>query len=149
MEFCLRVCKEAMVKTIKAGQNRNIVASPASMNIVLNVAASGSRGKTLEQFLSFLGSKTVADLNSKSSSLMSLVGSKTKNSKEPPIVSMANLMLIQKRFALKPTFQQIVEDVYKAEARRVDFEQVLLLFWFTDCMVDYLIYHKSQTHNTR
>lgn len=119
--FTMRFLIEEIQNTINEGNNTNIVISPTSMNIILNMAASGSHGKTLEQFLGFLGSKSVAELNSKTSSLMALIDVKDNNR---PVVSMENVMLIQQGFTLKRSFQKLVWDFYKTEPISVDFDQV-------------------------
>lgn len=121
--------------------NKNVVMSPSSLNLLLNMAASGSAGKTLEQFHRFLGSKTISDLNSKSSSLMALIGSHSTAAanttwerkcptsyemmKQRPVLSLANLLLVDQTHQLKPSFQKIIRDVYKTEPESVDYAEVL------------------------
>ncbi|KAF3441486.1 hypothetical protein FNV43_RR15400 [Rhamnella rubrinervis] len=116
MEFCMRIANKAILNTIREEKNNNILISPASFNIVLNMAASGSGGKTLEQFLRFLGSKSVAQLNSNTKSLMALTD-------QPPL-SLVNAVFIDKSFTLKSSFTKLVRNVYKTEARSVNFNEV-------------------------
>ena len=126
----MRIVNKAILKTIKEGKNKNIVMSPSSFNIVLNMAASGSQGKTLEQFLRFLGSKSVAQLNSNSKSLMALTDHDNMKTQERPPLSLANAVFIDERFTLKPSFKELVRNVYKIEERRVNFDKVLFFFFF-------------------
>ncbi|KAF3441489.1 hypothetical protein FNV43_RR15403 [Rhamnella rubrinervis] len=116
MEFCMRIVHKAILNTIRERNNNNILISPASFNIVLNMAASGSGGKTLEQFLRFLGSKSVAQLNSNIRSLMALTD-------QPPL-SLVNAVFIDERFTLKSSFVKLVRNVYKTEARSVNFDEI-------------------------
>ncbi|KAH7516705.1 hypothetical protein FEM48_Zijuj10G0163400 [Ziziphus jujuba var. spinosa] len=84
MELCVKVVTEGILKELtKNNPNKNVVMSPASMNIVLNMAASGSAGKTLDQFLGSLGSETITELSSKSSSLMGLFDLNTAADPDP------------------------------------------------------------------
>ncbi|KAJ6861013.1 hypothetical protein NC651_037175 [Populus alba x Populus x berolinensis] len=50
-----------LLKEIEKGSN--FVSSPLSFHVVLSLVAAGSTGKTLEQLLSFLGSKSIEELN--------------------------------------------------------------------------------------
>ncbi|KAH7516707.1 hypothetical protein FEM48_Zijuj10G0163600 [Ziziphus jujuba var. spinosa] len=70
MEFCLKVATEGIQKQVIRDANKNVVMSASSLNLLLNMAALGSSGKTLKQSLGCLGSETITNLRSKSSYLM-------------------------------------------------------------------------------
>ncbi|XP_015866454.3 serpin-ZX-like [Ziziphus jujuba] len=134
MELRVKVVTEGILKELtKNNPNKNVVMSPASMNIVLNMAASGSAGKTLDQFLGSLGSETITELSSKSSSLMGLFDLNTAADPDPdytdseysapPELSLVNLMFVDQQYPLKPSFQEIVRDIYKTEPKRINFDQ--------------------------
>ncbi|GFP78885.1 serpin-zx [Phtheirospermum japonicum] len=75
-------------------KDTNFVFSPLSMHVVLCMVAAGSSGPTRDQFLGYLKSKSVEELNSLSS---------------------------QVSLTLKPAFREIVENEYKAASNQVDF----------------------------
>ncbi|KAF6158850.1 hypothetical protein GIB67_012493 [Kingdonia uniflora] len=58
-----------LVKSVGMGEaeDKNFVYSPVSIQLALSLVASGSTGKTLEQMLGFLNSKSLDDLNALSS----------------------------------------------------------------------------------
>lgn len=148
----MNLVTEVILKEIKEG-NKNVVMSPLSLNLLLNMAASGSRGSTLDQFLEILGSESVADLNSKSSSLISLLSSvngrsenrsipQRSSSQEGPVMTLANVLFVDQVFPLKPSFLEMLRDVYKVVPKNVDFEQailfvLLLLVFFFHCNLSY------------
>lgn len=129
MEFCLNVVTEGILEELIKNPEENVVMSPASMNVLLNMVASGSAGKTLEQFLRILGAKNITDLNSDSLSLMALLDQST--AKNAPVLSMVNAMFVEQRqsFRLKPSFQEMVRKIYKTEPKMVDFTQVIINFF--------------------
>ncbi|XP_010684524.2 serpin-ZX [Beta vulgaris subsp. vulgaris] len=101
-------------------KDTNLVLSPLSLHVVLSLIASGSSGSTREQILSFLKSKSSDDLNKLCSELVSLVfadGSPVGG----PKLSFANGVWVDQTLPLKPTFKQVVDDVYKAVSNQVDF----------------------------
>ncbi|KAL3568140.1 hypothetical protein D5086_030791 [Populus alba] len=57
----LLVTNRVLLKEIEKGSN--FVSSPLSFHVVLSLVAAGSTGNTLEQLLSFLGSKSIEELN--------------------------------------------------------------------------------------
>ncbi|XVE55954.1 hypothetical protein DITRI_Ditri03aG0198800 [Diplodiscus trichospermus] len=102
-------------------KNSNLVFSPLSIHVVLSLIAAGSKGSTLDQLLSFLKSKSNDQLGSFSSELVSVVfadGSPAGG----PCLSFANGVWIDKSVPLKPSFKQIVDNVYKAASAQVDFQ---------------------------
>ncbi|XP_076902614.1 serpin-ZX-like [Bidens hawaiensis] len=99
----------------------NVVFSPVSIHAVLSLAAAGSKGPTLDQFLAFLKTSSTDDLNSLYSQLVSSVladGSLTGG----PRLCFVNGVWVDKTYALKPSFKQIGDTVYKAACKQVDFQ---------------------------
>ncbi|KAL5705081.1 NADH:ubiquinone reductase (H(+)-translocating) [Ranunculus cassubicifolius] len=116
--FSLELTKHVMSKVAK---DCNLVYSPLSIHVLLSLIAAGSKGETLDQLLSFLRSKSNEDLNLFSTELVSLVladGSQVGG----PKVSFANGVWIEKSLLIKQSFKEIVENVYKASAKQVDFQ---------------------------
>ncbi|KAK6939548.1 Serpin domain [Dillenia turbinata] len=103
------------------GKTSNVVLSPLSIHVVLTLIASGSKGPTLDQLLSFLKSKSTEDLNSLSSQLVALIFADGSVSGGPKL-SFANGVWIDKSLPLKPSFKQIVDSVFKAKSNEVDFQ---------------------------
>ena len=115
------------VSSIEA-KNSNLVLSPASLHVVLSLIASGSSGSTRDQVLNFLKSKSSDDLNKLSSELVSLVFA-DGTAIGGPKLSFANGVWVDQTLPLKPTFKQVVDNVYKATSNQVDFlNKVSLLF---------------------
>ncbi|XVE69991.1 hypothetical protein DITRI_Ditri10aG0035900 [Diplodiscus trichospermus] len=102
-------------------KDSNLVLSPLSIHVVLSLIAAGSKGPTLDQLLSFLKSKSNDQLSSFSSELVSLVFA-DGSSAGGPCLSFANGVWIDKSLTLKPSFKQIVNNVYKATSNQVDFQ---------------------------
>ncbi|KAK6938734.1 Serpin domain [Dillenia turbinata] len=103
------------------GNTSNVVLSPLSIHVVLSLIASGSKGPTLDQMLSFLKSKSTEDLNSLFSQLVALIFADGSVSGGPKL-SFANGVWIDKSLPLKPSFKQIVDSVFKAKSSNVDFQ---------------------------
>ncbi|KAG6534641.1 hypothetical protein ZIOFF_008544 [Zingiber officinale] len=100
----------------------NLVSSPLSVHLVLALVAAGSKGRTLDEILSLLGlsSGKLADLNSLSSQIVSLVLADGSPSGGPR-VSFANGVFVDSSVTLKPSFNDIVANTFKAEVKAVDF----------------------------
>ncbi|KAG6538972.1 serpin-ZXA-like [Zingiber officinale] len=100
----------------------NLVSSPLSVHLVLALVAAGSKGRTLDEMLSLLGlsSGKLADLNSLSSQIVSLVLADGSPSGGPR-VSFANGVFVDSSVTLKPSFNDIVANAFKAEVKAVDF----------------------------
>lgn len=113
----LQIAKQVMLKE----KETNLVFSPLSIHVILSLMASGSKGKTLDEMLSFLKSSCNGDLNSFSSELVALIladGSHTGG----PLLRFANGVWIEKSLPMKPYFKDIVDSVYKAASNQVDFQ---------------------------
>lgn len=136
MISCMSVAKKVMLKEIKNKYGpKNVVLSPLSINVFLNMLASGSSGTTLEQFLGFLRCKDLDDLHSKSLTMMSLLVDTTQNSQnntigldsvpkkrqgKPPLFNCVNALWVDYRYRLKPSYQEITNSIYKAQVKNVD-----------------------------
>ncbi|GJY13725.1 serine protease inhibitor family protein [Tanacetum coccineum] len=85
----------------------------------MGLMAAGSNGQTLDEVLSFLKTKTLDDLNTRLSKLSSLMAD--ASSSGGPRLSFANGAWIDKTLSLKTSFKQILNNVYKATCKQVDF----------------------------
>ncbi|GKU97429.1 hypothetical protein SLEP1_g10574 [Rubroshorea leprosula] len=127
-DFCLQMTNHVLLKQAKEGSN--FVSSPLSFHVVLSLIAAGSKGHTLEQVLSFLGAETVDSLNHSSAQIINLISpvEETKKRKSPdespekgPTLSFVNGAWIDQRFSWKPSFEDVLKEVYKAKFQEVDF----------------------------
>ncbi|XP_062106366.1 serpin-ZX-like [Humulus lupulus] len=119
--FCLALTTQVLEN--EANKGTNFVASPLSLHVVLSLVAAGSTGRTLEQLLFFLGSQSVDELSLLSSHVTSLI-SPNEGSESPrsgPLLSFVNGAWLDQRYNLKPSFEAIVKETYKAEIKNVDF----------------------------
>jgi len=101
--------------------NSNLVFSPLSIEVLLSLIASGSKGSTLEQLLSFLKSKSSDHLSSFSSQLLAVVLTDGSASGGPQL-KFANGVWVDNSLSLKPSFKQVVGSTYKAATNQVDFQ---------------------------
>ncbi|KAK6278185.1 hypothetical protein POUND7_018508 [Theobroma cacao] len=102
-------------------KDSNLAFSPLSIHVVLSMIAAGSTGPTLDQLLSFLKSASNDHLGSFSSELVSVVFA-DGSAAGGPRLSFANGVWIDKSLPLKPSFKQVVDNVYKAASNEVDFQ---------------------------
>ncbi|CAN0876113.1 At1g47710 [Linum grandiflorum] len=106
-------------------ERSNFIFSPLSFHSMLSLIALGSEGPTLNQLLSFLDIKGVDELNFLASHLVSSIISHQIAIEnihvQSPVVSFINGAWLDQRFKLKPSFQQVVRNVYHATASEVDF----------------------------
>lgn len=111
------------VGLLAAAKGSNFVYSPLSIRAALSLAAAGSNGQTLDQFLSFLGSPTVKDLNVAVDSILASVRATgpDENGGEGCRLSFANGVWVDQSLTLKPSFQEIATSLYGAVANSVDF----------------------------
>ena len=103
------------------GKDSNLVFSPLSIHVVLSLIAAGSKGPTLDQFLSFLKSKSIDHINSFASQYVAVVFADASPSGGPRL-AFANGVWLDKSFSLKPSFKQVVDTIYKAALDQVDFQ---------------------------
>eukprot|EP00262_Sarcandra_glabra_P003884 TRINITY_DN14727_c0_g1_i1.p1 TRINITY_DN14727_c0_g1~~TRINITY_DN14727_c0_g1_i1.p1 ORF type:complete len:414 (+),score=74.58 TRINITY_DN14727_c0_g1_i1:106-1347(+) len=118
-DFSLLLAKHLLLSN--ESKDTNLVFSPLSIHVVLSLIAAGSKGKTLEQMLSFLKSEKTEDLNSFSSQIVALVLTDGSLGGGPRL-SFVNGVWVEKSLSLKPSFKEVVYSVYKAEAEQVDFQ---------------------------
>ncbi|KAE9586784.1 hypothetical protein Lal_00004551 [Lupinus albus] len=105
----------------KEGKDTNLVFSPLSIHVVLSIIASGSKGPTLDQILSFLRSNSTDHLNSFSSQLVSVVLSDGSLAGGPRL-SFVNSVWIEQSLSLNSSFKHILDNDYKATLASVDFQ---------------------------
>jgi serpin B len=114
-------------------QNKNIVFSPLSLQVVLSIIASGSEGPTQQQLLDFLRFKSTDHLNSFVSHFLSII---FKNAAPclpfqdgtPAFLSFANGVWVDQSLTLQPSFKQIVANDYKATLASVDFQNKVCIY---------------------
>ncbi|KAF7141106.1 hypothetical protein RHSIM_Rhsim06G0044800 [Rhododendron simsii] len=119
MEFCTRIANQLMLQKIyQKGFSKNIVSSPLSINVVLNMVVAGSKGSTLKRMLSFLRYKSVDEIHSKSRKMMAMAA----NGGNGPILNMVNGAWVDQRFPLVPKYKtEVLKGIFKCEANNVDF----------------------------
>ncbi|KAM0013381.1 putative Serpin family protein [Helianthus debilis subsp. tardiflorus] len=121
-------------------QDSNVVFSPLSFQVALSVLSVGCKGETLDQLLAFLKADTTDDLNSLYSELVSSIladGSPGGG----PILSSVNAVWVGENFSLKPCFKQVVDTVYRAACKQVDFHKA------EEVADDVNSWAKEQTHD--
>ncbi|XP_021800025.1 serpin-ZX-like [Prunus avium] len=100
---------------------KNMVYSPLSIHTLLSLTAAGTKGATQDELLSFLKSKSTAELNSLASNLVPLVFANGSPS-GGPCLSFANGLWIDKSLPFKPSFKEVVDTSYKGVPKQVDFQ---------------------------
>ncbi|KAK1428767.1 hypothetical protein QVD17_17607 [Tagetes erecta] len=100
--------------------NSNVVFSPLSIHVVLSILAAGSEGPTHDQVLGFLKANTSGDLNSLYLWLVPFIFADGSLNGGPRL-SVANGVWVHKSFSIKRSFKHVVDNVYKAACKRVDF----------------------------
>lgn len=123
-DSCLRLAER--VGLAMAATGSNFVFSPLSIRAGLSLTAVGSKGETLEQMLSFLGSPTLAHLNSAAAQLLDSVSGED-GATDGPRLSFVNGVWVEQSLELKPAFQEVAASVYGAIAKSVDFENRVTL----------------------
>ncbi|CAL9095850.1 unnamed protein product [Musa textilis] len=119
--FALRLAKQVGTE---AARDVNLAFSPLSVHLVLSLLAAGSKGRTLDQILSFLGlgdSGGVTDLNALSSQVVAVVLA-DGSARGGPRVSSANGVFFDSSLLLKPSFKEIVTQIFRADTKIVDFQ---------------------------
>ncbi|XP_009776337.1 serpin-ZX-like [Nicotiana sylvestris] len=103
------------------GIDSNMVFSPLSIQIVLGLIATGSKGQTMDQLLSFFNLNSIEEVNSLSSWLVAnvLVDGSPRGG---PRLSVANGAWVDLTLSFKHSFKQIMDNVYKAASAYVYFQ---------------------------
>ncbi|BFG31091.1 hypothetical protein CerSpe_173660 [Prunus speciosa] len=114
----LRITKHLFLTESK---ETNTVCSPLSIHVVLSLIAAATKGSTQDELLSFLKSKSTAELNSLSSNLAPILFARGSPS-GGPCLSFANALLVDKSLPLKPSFKEIVDAFYKVVPKQADFQ---------------------------
>nr|GEW61677.1 serine protease inhibitor (SERPIN) family protein [Tanacetum cinerariifolium] len=104
---------------LKQSPHFNVVFSPLSILGMVGLMGSGSKGQTLHQVLSLLKTKTLDELNTHVSKLVSLMAD--GSSSGGPCLSFGNSAWIDQTLSLKTSFIQVLNNVYKATCKQVDF----------------------------
>ncbi|CAI0558496.1 unnamed protein product [Linum tenue] len=118
-DVALSLSKQVLLTT--EAKNSNTVLSPLSIHVVLSLIAAGSKGPTQGQLLSYLKTKSGEHLNAFSSELVSVVLADGSGAGGPSL-SFANGVWVDKSISLRPSFKQVVDNVYKAASDQVDFQ---------------------------
>jgi len=113
-------------KHLLSKEDKNVVISPLSIQLMLSLIASGSKGYTLDQLLSFLNSKSIDHLNSFASQLALAVADASRSG--GPRLSFANGVWLDKSVSLKPSFKQLVDSQYKAVLAQVNFKTKVRIY---------------------
>ncbi|KAL5550816.1 hypothetical protein UlMin_000992 [Ulmus minor] len=119
MESCIALATKVIEKEMKGKSGKNIVLSPFSINIVMNMVAAGAGGANLEQLLQFLGHNNIENLNSDSKTTMAQLSSASDAQKQP-FFSFANALWVDHGFPLFPSFQESTKEIYKALVKNID-----------------------------
>ncbi|XP_062091577.1 serpin-ZX-like [Humulus lupulus] len=136
MDFSTQIATQLILSEINEKNGNDVLMSPLSINMMLNMVASGSAGETLDQFLKFLGSNGIDELSDMSSEVISLLASNSNRSKpmttfdydhsgkkteeKPPLFSLTNAMWVDHHCQFKSSFKKITETIYKAKVENVD-----------------------------
>ncbi|KAG5540274.1 hypothetical protein RHGRI_020492 [Rhododendron griersonianum] len=141
MELCTRMVKQLLLKEIEQGNYRNLVLSPLSIDVVLNMVAAGSRGRTLEKMLRLLGSENIDEIKSLSLEMMELASGDDgediqvlclidgfpqmmalATGEDDPVLCLVNGAWFDKRFTPKPSYtEDVLKGIYGCEVKTVDF----------------------------
>ncbi|XP_030970442.1 serpin-ZXA-like [Quercus lobata] len=120
MELGMHMAWQLALNEINQGGDKNVVMSPISIGNALNLLAFGSWGRTLEQFMQFLGAKDLNDLKAKSMLMVEAVAPIEGNNQGLSLASL-NTLWTDQAFSLKPSFKEFAKTVFKAEAQTRDF----------------------------
>ncbi|KAE9446829.1 hypothetical protein C3L33_21283, partial [Rhododendron williamsianum] len=142
MELCTRMVKQLLLKETEQGNYRNLVLSPLSIDVVLNMVAAGSRGRTLEKMLGLLGSENIDEIKSQSLEMMALASGDdgediqvlclvngypqmmtlAATGEDDPVLCLVNGAWFDQRFTPKPSYtEDVLKGIYGCEVKTVDF----------------------------
>ncbi|KAK8936391.1 Serpin-ZXA [Platanthera zijinensis] len=114
---CLQIAELAGIPAVDEGSN--FVFSPLSLIAALSLTASGARGETLREMLSFLGSPNLDHLHSASAHLAQTISAGDREL----ILSFVNGAWLDRSMAVNPSFVAVAASVYGAAIEPVDFIQ--------------------------
>ncbi|KAK8936389.1 Serpin-ZX [Platanthera zijinensis] len=149
---CLQIAELAGIPAVDEGSN--FVFSPLSLVAALSLTASGARGETLREILSFLGSPNLDHLHSASVHLAQAVRADDREL----ILSFVNGAWVDRSMAVNPSFVAVAASVYGAAIEPVDFihqaslEQKKINSWIeekTNGIIKNLIFDGTLNNLTR
>ncbi|XP_024199899.1 serpin-ZX [Rosa chinensis] len=114
----LEITKQLLQTEFK---DKNMVYSPVSIHIVLSLIAAGKTTSDLDQFLSFLKSKSVDDLNSLAYILVTSI-LVDASSRGGPCLNFANGLWVDESLPLDHSYEKVLSTSYKAALNHVDFK---------------------------
>ncbi|KAK8914006.1 Serpin-ZX [Platanthera zijinensis] len=115
MNACLQIAELAGIPAVAGGSN--FVFSPLSLVAALSLTASGAKGETLRELLSFLGSPSLNHLHSASVHLAQAV----RGSNRELILSFVNGAWVDRSMPVNPSFVAVAASVYGAAIEPADF----------------------------
>ncbi|KAG5516921.1 hypothetical protein RHGRI_037602 [Rhododendron griersonianum] len=122
MDYSTAIAKQLLLERVKEGSNENFALSPVSIDVVLTMAAAGSRGPTLERMLAFLGAQDIDGIKSIASAMMAAAVCGGDEGGDGPVLCMVNGVWVDERFTLVDSYkEEIVKGIYGCDAQSVDF----------------------------
>ncbi|KAL6220058.1 hypothetical protein ACLB2K_007816 [Fragaria x ananassa] len=114
-DVAMKITKQLVESEFK---NKNIIYSPLSIHIVLSLIAARTNNP---QFLSFLNSKSIDDLNSLAFNLVTSVLADSP-SRGGPRLNFTNGLWVGESTPLEESYKKVALDSYKAALNEVDFK---------------------------
>ncbi|KAL5705107.1 hypothetical protein ACHQM5_023451 [Ranunculus cassubicifolius] len=112
---CIRIVSALALDKAK---DKNFVFSPCLIHLAIGLLANGSTGSTLKELLAFSEAKTLTDLNSVATEIVSRLSNSTEKS---PKFSFISGIWVDRSLSLNPNFKTVIEGVYKGKADTLDF----------------------------
>lgn len=109
----MHMVKHLMLKEMKARNSKNVVLSPLSLNVLLNMIAAGTTGATLELMLRLLGSESVEEINNKSCEILQTAN---YTGEDGPTVTSINAVWVDKSHPVKASYAELLKRIYDCEA---------------------------------
>lgn len=147
----LQLAKQNLLNEAEKGFKKNLACSPLSIATIMNMLTAGSSKHGLKDKLSSLGCETMDELDNQSLQLIDVVSSKDTWETGDPLLTFTNGFWIDQRFSLKPSFTEILQNIYKVEPKALDFENnkvtsTLFLFLFFGLLrICFFLYLKNKT----
>ena len=138
----LQLAKQNLLNEAEKGLEKNLACSPLSIATMMNMLAAGSSKHGLKDRLSSLGCETMDELDNQSLQLMDVVSRKDTWETGDPLLTFVNGCWIDQRFSLKPSFTEILQNIYKVEPKALDFEnnKVTSIFIFIILRICFFLY---------